>query len=220
MTVGGGATTPCADTTGRMPAFVQTGLFRTPGAVRFETVSTWDPGLRAAIRRHYTGSRGAPPGRKLGWLIIEDDRAVGWIGLGEPAYKLAPRRRLGLADIRPLPATTCCFIYRLEGPRQASAGDILRAWHPVAADGWEARYGERPVHWETMVGQGDTANLGACFRRAGWRPLGWTTGRGAIRPPGATHSARIWVDRPPKLVLYRGPLARLPASTTRMEAGR
>lgn len=177
----------------------------------FVAISTWDPGFVAAIRRHYTGSRGAPPGKKLAWRIDDGAATLGWIGLGEPSFKLAPRRRLGLADARPLPATVSCFIYRIEAP-VPSAGDILRAWIPVASAGWLARYGVAPIHWETMVGQGDAANPGACFRRAGFRPLGLTTGRSARRPPGATHGARIWQDATPKLVLYRGPLARIPAS--------
>jgi hypothetical protein len=70
------------------------------------------------------------------------------------------------------------------------------------------RYDQTVDHFETMVGQGADGNLGACFKRAGYRSLGWTTGRGAVRPAGATHGARIWVDKPRKLVLYRGPLAR------------
>jgi hypothetical protein len=30
-------------------------------------VSTWHPSFVAAIRAHYTGSGGAPPGKKLAW---------------------------------------------------------------------------------------------------------------------------------------------------------
>lgn len=69
--------------------------------ISFFAVSTWDPAFVAAIRRHYTESRGAPPGKKLAWRIVEDGLTVGWIGLGEPAFKLAPRRQLGLIDARP-----------------------------------------------------------------------------------------------------------------------
>jgi hypothetical protein len=182
--------------------------------IRFEACSTWAPDFVAAIRRHYTGAQGAPFGRKLAWRLLEvsaledGPRLVGWIGLGEPSYKLAPRRRLGLEDARPLPCTVSCFVYRLEGPRHVEASAILDAWHPIAARAWESRYGEVPAHWETMIGQGAAGNLGACFRSAGYRSLGWTTGRGASRPPGSTHGPRVWGDRPRKLVLYRGPLAR------------
>lgn len=156
--------------------------------VGFQPIKTGATDFVAAIRRHYTGSRGAPPGKKLAWRILEDSSVVGWIGLGEPAFKLAPRRRLGLADARPLRHTVCCFVFRLEGSRSMSASAILKAWHPVAAVAWRDRYGWTPVHWETMVGQGDLQNPGACFRRAGYRKLGLTTGRSARRPPGHTHT--------------------------------
>lgn len=197
--------------------------------VRFDPISTWAPDFVSAVRRHYTKSAGAPYGKKLAWriwerdtkhrcsCIVKDDLCVcgawtlvGYIGLGEPSFKLAPRRRLGLSDARPLPETVCCFIFRLEGPRRISAHRVLRAWHPLAAEAWRLRYGWTPVHWETMVGQGDARNPGACFRRAGYRKLGLTTGRTARRPAGNTHGPRVWSDSTPKLVLYRGPLARLP----------
>jgi hypothetical protein len=178
----------------------------------FEPISTWEPGFVAAIRRHYTKSRGAPPGKKLAWRIIEASGLVGWIGLGEPAFKLAPRRRLGLSDARPAPFSVCCFIYRLEGDRKTAAHAILRAWHALASTAWAARYGWTPIHWETLVGQGDPANPGACFKRAGYRRLGLTTGRSARRPAGNTHGPRVWGCASKKIVLYRGPLARLAAA--------
>ncbi len=181
--------------------------------VAFMPISTWDPWFVKAIREHYTESAGAPPGKKQAWRIHEDGIVVGWIGLGEPAYALSPRRRLGIADIRPLPQTVCCFIYRVVVPRSQrvlSSGDLLRLWHGPAAADWSRRYGWEPVHWETMVSQGDAKNLGACFKRAGYRSLGWTTGRGARRPAGHSRGPRVWGDTEKRLVLYRGPLARLP----------
>jgi hypothetical protein len=179
----------------------------------FELISTWAPDLVAALCRHYTRSSGAPPGKKLAWRIYCDREPIGWIGLGEPAFKLAPRRRLGIADARPRPHTVCDFIFRLEAFTGISAGDILRAWLAVAASDWAARYGWSPVHWETMVDPACVRSSvpGACYRRAGYRALGLTTGWGARRPPGSTHGPRVWGPTSRKLVLYRGPLARLPA---------
>ena len=180
--------------------------------VLFIEMSAWSEYFVRAIRRHYTGSMGPPPGKKVAWRIVEQWdgtlQTVGWIGLGEPAYKLAPRRRIGLQDARPLDFTVCCFIYRIEGPHVVSARDILRLWHPVASEVWSRRYGWSPVHWETMIGQGDTSNPGACFKRSGYRSLGMTTGRSARRPAGHSTGPRIWMDSTPKLVLYRGPLHR------------
>lgn len=173
-------------------------------------VSTWDPSLVAAIRRHYTGSRGAPPGKKMAWIVSLRGEDVAWYGLGEPAYKLAPRRRLGLADARPLPRTVCDFIYRLES-KEWKASDLLAELLTEAAHGWAERYGWEPEHWETLVDPRAVATEvpGYCYRRLGYRSLGFTTGRSARRPAGNTHGPRVWQDAPPKLVLYWGPLARV-----------
>lgn len=168
------------------------------------------------------GPRGAPPGKKLAWRIWEGRALRGYIGLGEPAFKLAPRRRLEgrdeierstLAMARPLPGTVGNFVFRLEARGELRASDILKAWHAEAELAWLARYGSRPEHWETLCQPGacTSPTVGACFRRAGYRSLGLTTGRSARRPPGSTHGARIWSDAEPKIVLYRGPLARLPS---------
>ena len=179
-------------------------------------LSTWHPAFVAAIHAHYTGSLGAPPGKKLAWEIIEDGAHRGWLGLGEPCFKLAARRRLGIEDARPLPGTVSNFIYRLDanGPTLASA--ILKAWHVQAEAEWLGRYHEKPIHWETLVDPNEVKSTGstvpgACFRRAGYRSLGMTTGRSARRPAGSTHGPRIWQDASPKLVLYRGPLNRIAA---------
>lgn len=174
--------------------------------------STWNKRFIAAIKAHYTGSKGPPVGKKMAWEILEDGRHRGWIGLGEPAYKLAPRRRLGIQDARPLPETVSNYIFRLDAPGETKASQILRAWHPVAERDWLDRYGFRPVHWETLVDPSEVKSpvAGASFRRAGYRSIGMTTGRSARRPKGHTHGPRIWGNASPKLVLYRGPLHRCP----------
>ena len=181
-------------------------------SITFHLISTWDKDFVAAIRSHYTKSRGAPYGKKLAWEVLDCGQHRGWLGLGEPSFKLAARRRLGLEDARPLPFTVCNFIYRLDVTGSALASDILKSWHPRAAADWLARYGWTPIHWESLVDPAEVHSIvpGACFRKAGYRSLGFTTGRSARRPPGATHAARVWSDASSKLVLYRGPLNRKP----------
>ena len=73
----------------------------------FNRISTWEPGFVAAIRRHYTGSRGAPVGKKMAWEIHEDGVLRGWIGIGEPSFNLAPRRlsHAGLLPKMKVPGT-------------------------------------------------------------------------------------------------------------------
>jgi exodeoxyribonuclease VII small subunit len=166
-----------------------------------------------AIKAHYSGSRGTPYGKKVCAEIFEDNIHRGWIGFGEPTYKLSPRRRLGLEDARPLQFTVNCFIYRLDADGVVPASKILREWHYVGTRWWEIAYHWTPIHFETMVDPTrilESENPGACFKRAGYRPLGYTTGRSARRPEGhGKGSPRLWVDDTPKLVLYRGPLHRL-----------
>lgn len=181
------------------------------GGLATERISTWAPDLVEAIRAHYTGSRGAPPpGKKMAVRITEDGRVVAYYGIGEPSYKLAPRRRLGLMDARPLPHTVGNWLYRRVGRGSAKGSVIIRAAEAHLGAAWRERYGWHPTHWETLVLPSAVQSRvpGAAYRRAGYRTLGFTTGRGARRPPGATHAARVWGDTAPKLVLYRGPLPR------------
>lgn len=182
--------------------------------IEFKLLSARDSRFVAALRSHYTRSGGAPYGKKICMEIFEDGQHRGWIGLGEPSFKLSPRRRLGLEDARPLPQTVCCFVYRLDAPGPSRASAILDAWHPVASRWWEIAYHWTPLHWETMIDPTrirEQLNPGACFRAVGYRSLGMTTGRSARRPEGhGKGSPRLWVDDTPKLVLYRGPLHRRP----------
>lgn len=185
-------------------------------AYAFLPVSTWDREFVASLREHYSESNGAPPGKKIAWRIMVGGKHLGWIGLGEPTFALAARRRLGLPPHPPQPLTVGCFIFRVEREGLARGSDVLRDWHAVASREWEKRYGFAPVHWETLVDPAHVKsdNAGACFRRAGYRSLGWTTGRGARRPTGATHAARVWGPTSKRLVFYRGPLARQPTAGT------
>jgi hypothetical protein len=147
----------------------------------------------------------------MAWEIREDGALRGWIGIGEPSFKLAPRRLLGLFDARPAPRTVGNFIFRLEttGPSRASA--ILRSWHDVALRDWEDEYGWLIQHWETLIDPSKTASIvcGACYRRAGYRHIGSTTGRSCSRPAGHSHGPRVWRDGTVKEMFYRGPFVRV-----------
>ncbi len=39
--------------------------------IAFWPCSTWDPDFVACLREHYTRSRGAPPGKKRAWRVID-----------------------------------------------------------------------------------------------------------------------------------------------------
>lgn len=176
-----------------------------------QRISTWHPEFVAAIRRHYTKSKGAPVGKKMAWMIVFRGETIGWFGFGEPAFKLAARRRLGIMDARSLPFTVSNFIFRLERDTGPSASHVLKYCLPLFIAEWEQQYGWRPLHIETLVDPSEVSSEvpGYCYRRSGFRSLGMTTGRSARRPAGHSRGARVWSDSTPKLVLYRGPLPRI-----------
>lgn len=179
--------------------------------LQFVQISTRDKHLVSALRQHYTGSRGAPYGKKLAWAAVFNGNVIAYFGLGEPSYKLAARRNLGLQDARPAPYTVSNWLFRRISVHGPKGSELIRTWHEVAANDWQHRYGWRPIHWETMV-QADAVMSevpGAAYRRAGYRHIGSTTGRSARRPKGHSHGPRVWMDAPVKMVFYRGPLARM-----------
>ncbi len=193
-------------------------LDRVPDAprLRIEPLASVGGPFKEALLRHYTESKGSPAGKKLGWGIWEGSALRGYLGLAEPSARLAARRALGIENIEPLPGTYSNFFYRLEAPGAWRASEILIAWHSQLADDWAERYplgakyptSHRPVHVETMVDAGKIAsvNPGYCYKLAGYKVIGGTTGRGARRPPGSTHGPRVWGDVSRKIVLYHGPL--------------
>lgn len=180
------------------------------GDLYFLPTSGGSPDFLAALRSHYPKSQAPPPGRKILFRVLERYTHRAWIGFGEPPFKLRARRRLGLENARPLPGTTCCYIYKADrGVLLASA--ILKKVHPIASAEWARLYDEEIIHWETLVDPTKITSVvpGACFRRAGYRSLGMTTGVEVNRLNGK----RVFTQGgSKKLVLYRGPLPRLPKS--------
>lgn len=166
------------------------------------------------------GARWKPrPG--LAWQKFPMPRcvSVAWEAeRSQSTRRAAPPQESGTAEPEdpphpPLPLTVGCFIFRVDKQGLARGSDVLKAWHVAASREWSTRYGFVPLHWETLVDPAEVESevAGACFRRAGYRRLGPTTGRGARRPAGSTHGAREWGDTPIRQVFYRGPLHRLAA---------
>lgn len=70
-----------------------------PVSISFEECSTWADDFRGAVLRHYTGSKGAPVGKKQGWRIFEHvgkiTNLIGWkTHLGEQPLNKAEAHRL------------------------------------------------------------------------------------------------------------------------------
>lgn len=180
----------------------------------FHLVRGSDPGLVRAIQRHYPGSKATPGGRCLCWQIVENDRTIGYIGLGDAMPHLQARRKLGLKSSLAMKHSVCVFMYQLvdRSKRVSEASTILAKWHGIASWCWLIRYNWRPVHWETFVNPlliRERDNPGACFKRVGYRTIGMTS--------GTTHcysKHRTPEQNASKIILYKGPLARI--STNRL----
>lgn len=164
----------------------------------------------AIYARHYTRSRGAI-GRQLHYLVRLDGRVLGIVAAGEPMFRCRPRDRWLrrtfcddslCADGAPPPRwLVACAAFRVENAPHGLATAVLALWRLAVAADWRDKYGDDVRAFETTVGP---PRSGACFRHDGWQKVGYTTGRGARRPDGHGHAARVWIDTGErKMVLVR-----------------
>jgi hypothetical protein len=83
------------------------------------------------------------------------------------------------------------------------ASTILARLARRVVEDWPQQYGIEPYLLETLVDQERFA--GACYRAAGWTPLGSTSGRGRMdrghRREGL--APKTVIGRQPKLILWR-----------------
>lgn len=184
----------------------------------FEMIGKGHSGLIQAIKRHYPGSKRPISGRCMCWEITETEGVIGYIGLGDTTLNLVARKRLGTGSAYKLHESVCVFMYQLVDQRKRynCASTILKRWESIASKCWFLRYGWRPMHWETFVNPQlikEKDNPGACFKRAGYRTLGWTSGKSAQH----YHPERTVAQNSRKIVLYKGPLARIPEQNLRRE---
>ncbi len=184
---------------------------REPDRLSIERVSTWLPEKVAALKRHYTGSAGPPPGKKIGYRIVEGDQVRGYAGYGEPSFKLGARRMVG-RDPADRSGTVNNYMFRLENDGTHKASEILRELEARVAHDWRAQYGWEPQHWETMIDPDAVMSdvVGGSYRKAGYRRLGPTSGLSFRRPTGRGSGPRLEVPGTQKQVFYRGPFDRVP----------
>ena len=145
--------------------------------------------LEAALHRyHYLGYRSRVGQNLQYWVCDRQDRPLGCVVLGAPAWQCAVRdqwigwsaldraRRLGQ-----IANNTRFLIFSwVRVPQLAShiLGQISRR---IRQD-WQAKYGQPLWLLETFVDRQSFA--GTCYRAANWICLGQTQGRGRQGPPG------------------------------------
>jgi hypothetical protein len=154
---------------------------------------------RAVARHHPLGERGGF-GYRLRYFIVAGERTVGCVMLAGAARALAVRdawigwdaSRRGANLIRVLNNNRFLIFPQVQVPHLAShvLGQLARR---VAAD-WRRHWGFTPLLLETFVDP--QRYRGTCYRAAGWRVLGQTSGRGLARQGKLYHSH-------PRLVLVK-----------------
>ena len=123
-----------------------------------------NPTLRALRDRHYStkypgGATVGAPGERL--AFITGDGRAGWI-----THRRYARLREGFV----------CSFFRNEGPELSSALVL------AALEATEREWGP-PPRWLTLVDVTKVRHKrdpGRCFRRAGFRPAGYTSDRGLL----------------------------------------
>jgi hypothetical protein len=170
-------------------------------------------------RFHPLGYKGAF-GYRLRYFIGSGAQRLGCVLLAGAAKAIAVRDRwIGWSEwarLRHLPwvinNSRFLIFPHVQVPHLAShvLGQLVRR---VARD-WQSHWGFAPVLMETFVDPSRFA--GTCYRAAGWRVLGETSGRGLARPGKRYHSRpRLVLIKPLqedcRRLLCTGPLSGRPA---------
>jgi len=134
-------------------------------------------------RYHYLGYTPLP-GAQIRYLIRNENRLLGAIGMGAAAWKIAPRDRfIGWTPTQRekhlhLVINQARFLILPWVRVKNLASSVLGLLVTQVASDWEELYAYRPVLMETFVEQ--NRFHGTCYRAANWIYVGHTQGRGKL----------------------------------------
>lgn len=134
-------------------------------------------------RYHYLGYTPLP-GAQIRYLIRNESRLLGAIGMGAAAWKVAPRDRfIGWTPTQRekrlhLIINQARFLILPWVRVKNLASSVLGLLATQIASDWEELYAYRPVLMETFVEQ--NRFHGTCYRAANWIYVGQTQGRGKL----------------------------------------
>ena len=134
-------------------------------------------------RYHYLGYTPLP-GAQIRYLIRNENRLLGAIGMGAAAWKVAPRDRfIGWTTAQRekhlhLVINQARFLILPWVRVKNLASSVLGLLSTQVASNWEELYAYRPVLMETFVEQ--NRFHGTCYRAANWIYVGQTQGRGKL----------------------------------------
>jgi hypothetical protein len=134
-------------------------------------------------RYHYLGYTPLP-GAQIRYLIRNESRLLGAIGMGAAAWKIAPRDQfIGWTSTQReqhlhLVINQARFLILPWVRVKNLASSVLGLLATRVASDWEKLYAYRPVLMETFVEQNRFP--GTCYRAANWIYVGQTQGRGKL----------------------------------------
>ncbi|MBE0430134.1 MAG: DUF4338 domain-containing protein [Thermoleophilia bacterium] len=134
-------------------------------------------------RYHYLGYTPLP-GAQIRYLVRNENRLLGAIGMGAAAWKVAPRDRfIGWTPAQRekhlhLIINQARFLILPWVRVKNLASSVLGLLVTQVASDWEELYAYRPVLMETFVEQ--NRFHGTCYRAANWIYVGHTQGRGKL----------------------------------------
>ena len=154
-------------------------------ALRLQRVDASSPDSRRwneyLARYHYLGYTPLS-GSQMRYSIFAGEQRVALISFGASAWKLADRDRLIGWDRETrernlrLVVNNARFLILPWIQSKGLASKILALCARQVPNDWQARYGFRPVLFETFVET--PRHRGTCYKAANWLPVGRTVGRG------------------------------------------
>jgi len=127
-----------------------------------------------------------PFGYRLRYFIVSEKGKLGCLLFCGAAKALGVRDRwIGWTDVQRLQRLAWVvnlsrhLVFPWVRVPNLSSHVLAQLSRRIESD-WEGRWGYRPVLMETFVDP--SSHEGSCYRAAGWRFLGMTTGEGLVRP--------------------------------------
>ncbi len=177
--------------------------------IRLTQTYRTDSRLLETMKYHYSQPKGFV-GRNICYAIYYNDVYYGHIVAGSATKNLKQRKEffpepIGLNNIV---NNTYYHIEKREDkyPCRNFTTRILEAWREIVKVDWHLKYGDIVEGFETLI---EHPRVGECYRRDGWRFMGFTKGYSCKRTAGIGTDSwtgkRVWetVNLYPKRILLR-----------------
>jgi len=122
------------------------------------------------------------PGRRIGWLVYNDNILIGVMGIASSPMNLGERDKyIGWSRAAKMKhLNNIANNYRFCMIEQGMGSQVLSKLYIAAKARWLSKYGDRLILLDTMVKPPFTGNV---YIASGWKYVGMTKGTSITRPP-------------------------------------